>query len=88
MPFALPKACPGLLDEATESLPLPLGWTSAAWHDIWQSAGSCALTLFGLLLTVIAVSFGAPFWFDLLRKVIPSLPLSGPRPKAGLPERE
>lgn len=85
MPLALPKACPGLLDEAAESLPLPLGWTSQAWHAIWQSAGSCALTLFGLLLTVIAVSFGAPFWFDLLRRVIPSLPLSGPRPKAGMP---
>jgi hypothetical protein len=85
MPLALPKACPGLLDEAAESLPLPLGWTSPAWHAIWQSAGSCALTLFGLLLTVIAVSFGAPFWFDLLRKVIPSLSLAGPRPKAGMP---
>lgn len=84
-PLAIEKACPGLLDEAAENLPLPLGWTSQAWHAIWESAGSCTLTLFGLLLSVIAVSFGAPFWFDLLRKVIPSMPLTGPKPKTGMP---
>ena len=28
-----------------------------------------ALLAFGLLLTTLALSLGAPFWFDLLQKV-------------------
>jgi hypothetical protein len=40
------------------------------------------MAFFGLLLSVIAVSFGAPFWFDILRKIVPMLPLAGPKPKA------
>ncbi|MEZ4939305.1 MAG: hypothetical protein R3D58_00465 [Saprospiraceae bacterium] len=47
--------------------PLGLGWSSAETEkDIpWW-----LIKLAGLLLTGIAVTFGAPFWFDLLRKLL------------------
>ncbi|MFL5541747.1 MAG: hypothetical protein ACJ8J0_22365 [Longimicrobiaceae bacterium] len=37
----------------------PLDWKQAIWPK-----------LLGLLLTAIAVSLGAPFWFDLLNKIV------------------
>jgi hypothetical protein len=60
--------------ESLKSLSLPIGWTAPpsdfnAWiHKIA-----------GLLITVLAVLLGAPFWFDLLSKVS-TLRASGPRP--------
>jgi len=39
-------------------------------------------TIFGWVLTALAVSLGAPFWFDLLNKVI-RLRAAGPKPVAG-----
>ncbi len=75
--------CSEFLKLTAERLPLPLGWTSAAWCAALASPLSFLEALFGLLLTMIAVSFGAPFWFDILRKVAPMLQLSGPKPKDG-----
>jgi hypothetical protein len=46
---------------------LGLGWegqTAMAIPDF-------LVKLLGLLLTAISVTFGAPFWFDLLRKILP-----------------
>ena len=47
--------------------PLGLGWTSEQTDNKlpWW-----LVKLAGLLLTGIAVTFGAPFWFDLLRKML------------------
>jgi uncharacterized integral membrane protein len=42
--------------------------------------GSWLIKLLGLLLTVLALSLGAPFWFDALTKLA-SLRQSGPKPK-------
>ncbi|MTI86343.1 MAG: hypothetical protein FH748_00085 [Balneolaceae bacterium] len=40
------------------------GYWAAVWHQLqWHS-------LFGWLITALAISMGAPFWFDLLKKVI------------------
>ena len=75
--------CSEFLKLTAERLPLPLGWTSAAWCAALASPLSFLKALFGMLLTMIAVSFGAPFWFDILRKVAPMLQLSGPKPKDG-----
>jgi hypothetical protein len=46
----------------------------AAWFGggAGPAAGACAsagASIFGILLTAIALSLGAPFWFDLLNKV-------------------
>lgn len=42
----------------------PIGWQSVDWRKMAWPA-----TLLGWLLTVAAISLGAPFWFDLLCKV-------------------
>jgi hypothetical protein len=58
-------------------LALPIGWTDPAKRDFAtrsSSVGGLAwflvVALIGYLLTALAVTLGAPFWFDLLGKVI------------------
>ena len=71
---------PSTTDPAAElnSLPVPLGWHLATaendpqgfpfyWdRSMWWSLLS---KLIGLTLTAVAISFGAPFWFDTLSKL-------------------
>ncbi|WP_146819387.1 hypothetical protein [Actinotalea fermentans] len=55
---------------------MPIGWESGAarpWDD-----GTLGVAILGWLLTAMAVSFGAPFWFDTLSK-LGSLRSAGPR---------
>lgn len=64
--------------------PLPLGWnfSSAVLAAPWPAILWLAiLKLFGLALTAIALSLGAPFWFDLLSKFM-NLRGTGPKPDA------
>ncbi len=67
---------------------LPLGWSDQpgainAWPWLagsgWEIVWACLLKLVGLLATAMAVSFGAPFWFDLLAKFT-NPRLAGPKP--------
>ncbi len=48
------------------ALGLPISWDRVYWDklDIWEKGSK----IIGWLLTTIAVSFGAPFWFDVLNK--------------------
>jgi hypothetical protein len=46
--------------------------------------GSWLIKLLGLLITVLALSLGAPFWFDALTRLA-SLRQSGPKPKPTAP---
>lgn len=39
------------------------------WHSDWRQTWSW-LTPLGWLLTILAISMGAPFWFDMLNKVM------------------
>lgn len=60
-----------------QALNLPIGWAGAgrpvnAWTD-------AALLVAGWLLTGLAASFGAPFWFDLIGRLTP-LRASGNKP--------
>lgn len=63
---------------------LPLGWGNEfikppnLW-DIVKKTG-------GLLLTVFAVSLGAPFWFDILNKIA-TLRSSGAKPRSTLEDK-
>jgi hypothetical protein len=55
-------------------LQLPLGWKNG-WTDVaavlpWANFQSFLLKISGLAITAVAVSFGAPFWFDLLSKLV------------------
>jgi hypothetical protein len=58
----------GYLDSLTK-LNLPIGWTQRP----------ATLPIVGWLLTIIAVSLGAPFWFDVLLR-ISNLRAAGPKP--------
>lgn len=58
---------------SAELRPLPIGWDFDApgWSDDWyRSPSGWIAKVFGLLFTAMAVTLGAPFWFDLLSKFI------------------
>jgi hypothetical protein len=66
---------------AIEALGLPIGWNTPGetwpglhfWYPrefVSRWYPSVRLHLFGWLLTALAISLGAPFWFDMLNKVI------------------
>jgi hypothetical protein len=61
-----------------KSLPVPLGWHSASMrHDPqgfpfyrdWWMVWDFLTKVLGLGLTAVALTFGAPFWFDTLSKI-------------------
>jgi hypothetical protein len=50
---------------AIHGVPLPLGWDHSGYSGFW----SWVLAAFGTLLTLGAISLGAPFWFDTLSRL-------------------
>jgi hypothetical protein len=50
---------------AVDQLELPLGWNAGNAPD---SVGAAVRRVPGWLITIAALSFGAPFWFDLLSR--------------------
>jgi len=60
---------PEEIDKALQQLKVPIGWTSNALKDL-DSFEKWAEKIVGLLFTGIAVSLGAPFWFDMLNKLV------------------
>jgi len=77
-----------------ENLGLPLGWSPEDWpgFHFWTKAfwsgwlGQFRLHIFGWLLTALAISLGAPFWFDMLNKFI--VVRSTVKPKEKSPEEK
>lgn len=72
------------LNEELLEASIPIGWDQEDfsgwnWKDIIRKTG-------GLLLTILAVSLGAPFWFDVLSKLA-NLRTSGNKPKTYLEDR-
>lgn len=64
----------------TVSSPLGLGWKNVTWENVgWYDV---LVKLLGWTVTALAVSLGAPFWFDLLRKLV-SIRSSGNKPEEG-----
>jgi hypothetical protein len=49
---------------------LPIGWNISRDRDWGSWAGFGFLSLVGWFITASAVSLGAPFWFDMLNKII------------------
>jgi hypothetical protein len=77
--------------DCAKSLPIPIGWRLAKgdlgdkWDEAWAGLEKAFLAgwllkLFGWGVTVGALTFGAPFWFDLLNR-FGSLRASGAKPK-------
>lgn len=75
-----PVACVQAQLESVQELGIPLGWPSPIWWQ-WASDHSddprvplngadAAVKLAGLLFTALALTLGAPFWFDLMNKVV------------------
>ena len=61
------------LEKTVRELDLPLGWTLGFGDDPTEAPNDVLAWLAkvaGLLLTIGAVMLGAPFWFDLLSKVM------------------
>ena len=61
-----------LADEVADvrSLELPLGWSTDPKDPRWfDSVAGGVGKLLGLLATILALTLGAPFWFDLLGRV-------------------
>jgi len=52
---------------AVQAVEPVLGWTGMA---DWNSPAACLTHVAGWLVTMVAVSLGAPFWFDMLNKVV------------------
>jgi hypothetical protein len=51
-------------------LSLPIGWSTDPADPRWPAdAAGWLAKLLGLLATVVALSMGAPFWFDLLGRI-------------------
>jgi hypothetical protein len=73
----------GRIDAAKQSLSdinnvgVPLGWHRGDW-----SAAHAPNLVLGWLLTAIAVSLGAPFWFDILNKIMVVRSTVKPREKS------
>lgn len=63
--------------------PVGLGWEQSPIEQFSQASNKLLfilLKLAGWLVTALAISMGAPFWFDLLQKVV-NLRNSGTRPQ-------
>jgi hypothetical protein len=67
-----------------QKLGLPIGWNMDDPRTIPNTPGAWGAKLLGWLLTAFAISLGAPFWFDLLNKIM--IVRSTVRPKEKSPE--
>jgi hypothetical protein len=52
---------------------------TVGWPNVPQDAGAWLMKIAGLLITWFAVLMGAPFWFDLLKQIVP-VRLAGAKP--------
>ena len=55
-----------------KALNIPLGWklTAGDPRDLPHSTGLWAAKVVGIVMTMLATMLGAPFWFDLLGKIV------------------
>ncbi len=65
------------LDKVDQNNMLPVGWRHpfSEYHaafsaNPWPSLGTLLVALVGWMITAAALSLGAPFWFDMLNKIM------------------
>ncbi|MFN7115906.1 MAG: hypothetical protein ACK4TA_03855 [Saprospiraceae bacterium] len=91
-PYAEPTDRPAELRQVVDSLilneirnvPSPLG---LGWQGMPQGAQGWGIKILGWIVTALAVSLGAPFWFDLLKKLI-QVRNAGNRPQTATEKRK
>ena len=69
-----------------ELRPLPIGWdfSGPGWSGDWfRSFQGWIFKILGIAFSTLAVSLGAPFWFDLLTKFV-NIRGAGKAPQAGV----
>lgn len=64
-----------LQEEVTQNTTIPLGWKleklpPCTKEDVWLWLAYWVRKLAGLLISIGAISAGAPFWFDMLKNVM------------------
>ena len=64
------------------SIGVPLGWHHGDWDEFAQTKKHMANVAIGWLVTAIAISLGAPFWFDILNKIMVIRSTVKPREKS------
>jgi hypothetical protein len=71
-------------EKQANQLQLPIGWsgTSGDPRSLPSDFVGWLTKLLGLAVTIVAVSMGAPFWFDMLNKLL-NLRLTGTPPPPG-----
>jgi len=57
------------LNEELKQLNLPIGWPDTTLGGTTPTVPQLLLKIIGLLITVFAISQGAPFWFDMLNRI-------------------
>ncbi|MGP0070129.1 MAG: hypothetical protein ACLQGP_41845 [Isosphaeraceae bacterium] len=83
-PASPPSSAAGA--DSLERLDVPLRWTADDWETLKgivnpSNSGKFfdgLYKLLGLIITSLALTMGAEFWYNLLRQLVPSLP--GPKP--------
>jgi hypothetical protein len=78
------EATYGKAMDQLEDLHLPIGWTSTtATSSTGPGAWAYVRPLIGWLITAFAATLGAPFWFDLLNKIMVIRSTVKPHEKSG-----
>jgi hypothetical protein len=57
------------MDSVIKEAALPVGWKYSILNPSGERSGGYLTKLLGVLISGFAASFGAPFWFDLLKKI-------------------
>lgn len=70
--------CQSILEATSDEIPFPI--QGQFWNGAFGSFKAFMVMLFGLLLSFWAVSLGAPFWFDTMRKISGGIQQTGPKP--------
>lgn len=90
-PLQLEQAMANIKTAQDELRGLPIGWAGVKWpgkvcscNALGDWAGFLLIKILGLAMTAAALMMGAPFWFDLLQKIM-NLRGTGDKPGKSVP---
>ena len=66
-------------DKTGNGGPPPARSNKTLWQRLWEGAGHWGLYILGILITAFSISIGAPFWFEMLLKLV-NIRRAGKRP--------